>query len=251
MCPEKEASFERVAHFYEVLANAEKRLQRESGLLRGVLQQAPGHRVLDLACGTGVHALWFAREGAEVTATDLSDGMIAYARKQRPHARIDYCVSDMRTPPEGVWDLAVSMGNSLSLLVTEDDLSQVFERVSARLGPGGLFFFQVLNYSRPEAQRPRHRIEEATLPEGRLTAIKNLVPVGEFTLLALNFFVEEGGGRFQSNVDTAVLRHWTKEDLIAVAGESALAPVDFWGGFDGEGFDPSNSADLIALFKKG
>lgn len=243
-------AFGRIAHYYEVLANAERRLYRESPLLRMVLQLAPGNRVLELACGTGLHALWFAQQGADVTATDLSEAMIAYARQHRPHERIQYLVHDMRTPPHGIWDLAVCLGNSLSLLVTEEDLRQCFARVGERLSPGGLFLFQVLNYGRTGAQQPRHRVEDAMLPEGKLIAVKNLVPVGDYTLLALNFFVEEGGGRFRSTVDTAILRHWTKEGLFTLASENGLAPVHFFGGFNEEVFDASSSPDFIALLRR-
>ncbi|MFO7976971.1 MAG: methyltransferase domain-containing protein [Candidatus Hydrogenedentota bacterium] len=118
-------AFGRIAHYYEVLANAERRLYRESPLLRMVLQLAPGNRVLELACGTGLHALWFAEEGAEVTASDLSEAMIAYARQHRPHERIQYLVHDMRTPPHGIWDLAVCLGSKEYWICINNDSSMV------------------------------------------------------------------------------------------------------------------------------
>jgi len=250
MSSEETRPFERVARYYEVLANARKRLERESPLLSEVFERAPGERVLDLACGTGMHAFWFAQQGASVTATDLSEGMIAYARSHRAHERVDYRAGDMRTPPAGTWDLAICMGNSLSLLIAEADLRRVFSRVGERLSRSGLFLFQVLNYGRPDARQPRHRVEDALLPEGKLVAVKNLVPVGNYTLLALNFFVEEEQGRFQSAVDTAVLRHWSQDELIALARESALETEGLYGGFRGEPFETSVSPDLIVLLRK-
>lgn len=39
----------------------------------------PGRRVLELACGTGEDAIWLARQGAQVTATDGSAGMVQAA----------------------------------------------------------------------------------------------------------------------------------------------------------------------------
>ena len=251
MASKESGAFERVAAYYEALANARKRLEREGPLLLEVLRRAPGERVLDLACGTGLHALWFAENGATVTATDLSEAMIAYAMRHRPHERLRYLAADMRNPPEGEWDLAICMGNSLSLLNTEQDLRAAFARVRERLSPGGLFLFQILNYARPAAQEPRQRIERRTLPEGNLIAVKNLVPEGEHTLLALNFFVEGEGGRFEASVDTAVLRNWSLETLVDVAGEAGLAEVELFGGFDRAPFDASVSPDLIGLFEKG
>jgi SAM-dependent methyltransferase len=40
----------------------------------------PGDHVLELGCGTGEDAIWLARRGLRVTATDVSPGMLAVAR---------------------------------------------------------------------------------------------------------------------------------------------------------------------------
>lgn len=40
----------------------------------------PGEEVLEVACGTGEDAVWLARRGVEVTATDASAEMVAVAR---------------------------------------------------------------------------------------------------------------------------------------------------------------------------
>ncbi|HEY1015278.1 MAG TPA: methyltransferase domain-containing protein, partial [Herpetosiphonaceae bacterium] len=39
----------------------------------------PGDRALELGCGTGEDALWLARRGVAVTATDVSPGMLRVA----------------------------------------------------------------------------------------------------------------------------------------------------------------------------
>jgi ubiquinone/menaquinone biosynthesis C-methylase UbiE len=42
----------------------------------------PGGRILDLACGTGTDAFWFARHGYTVHGVDISDGMLNRAREK-------------------------------------------------------------------------------------------------------------------------------------------------------------------------
>ncbi len=76
------AAFDGVAPTYDS-GFTERRLGR---WLRARVQQeaapflAPGSRVLELACGTGEDALWLARRGCHVLATDASQGMLSVAR---------------------------------------------------------------------------------------------------------------------------------------------------------------------------
>jgi 2-polyprenyl-3-methyl-5-hydroxy-6-metoxy-1,4-benzoquinol methylase len=232
---------------YEVLANAAARLEREGPCLLDILDRAPGTRCLDLACGTGLHARYLAEQGATVDAWDLSPAMIAYAREHRAHGGVTYAVGDMRSPSGGPWDLALCLGNSLSLLQTESDLETTFARLRASLNPGGLFLFQMLNYLSAQSKEPRHRVETANSEQTSIIAVKSLVPRGEHTLLSLNYFVEYERDRTDSFSETATLRNWTRGEFERVAGRTGFALQDTRGSFDGSAFDPARSSDLIML----
>lgn len=54
-----------------------------------------GLRVLDLGCGTGRHALRLAAAGANVTAIDFSDGMLAQARKRAGTLPVEFRAHDL------------------------------------------------------------------------------------------------------------------------------------------------------------
>jgi hypothetical protein len=51
-------------------------------------------------------------------------------------------------------------------------------------------------------------------------------------------------------VDTAILRNWRREHLLAAARGDGLIPLEFFGGFDHAGFDEAASPDLIGLLRK-
>lgn len=53
---------------------------------------APGQRVLELGCGTGEDAVWLARRGVRVTATDASAGMLAATRAKSEAAGVSQLV---------------------------------------------------------------------------------------------------------------------------------------------------------------
>jgi SAM-dependent methyltransferase len=72
----------------------------------------PGQRVLELGCGTGEDALWLARQGVQVVATDVSAAMMAIARAKAARAGLSDYVTfarlDLAAPQAAdavhVWD---------------------------------------------------------------------------------------------------------------------------------------------------
>ncbi len=242
-------AFNSVASYYEVLSDSAARLDRESPLLAEWLQRAPGNRVWDIACGTGLHAQYFAEMGANVLATDASAEMVRHAQQRRHHPRIRYVVADMRSLESQSADLVVCLGNSLSLLGSVSEVAAVVAEVAERLAPGGMFAAQVVNNAAKGMGQPRHRVELKETEDGQVVAVKSLVPLGEKTLLSLNFF-HESAGSWESASDTAVLLHLAVEDFQAAAQEAGLQVAGVYGGFDRRAFDPGTSPDLIVVMAR-
>ncbi len=74
--------------------------------LRGIVQSrlsqhfTAGDHILELGCGTGEDALWLADRGLHVTATDVSEGMLATARaKCASNPRVQVEKLDLRRLP--------------------------------------------------------------------------------------------------------------------------------------------------------
>src|SRR5262245_58059949 len=67
----------------------------EEPLVREAIGRARGLAVLDLGCGTGRHALWLAAAGAEVTAVDFSEGMLAEARRKPGAEAVRFVAHDL------------------------------------------------------------------------------------------------------------------------------------------------------------
>jgi len=92
--------------------------------LEGVFR--PGQRVLEVGCGTGEDAVWLARRGVEVVATDSSPAMLEVARRKAATAgvaeRVSFAPLDLariavELPPPGVpFDGALSDFGALNCL---------------------------------------------------------------------------------------------------------------------------------------
>ena len=112
----------------------------------------PVGSVLELAAGPAEHARELARRGLRATALDRSPAMCGYAaaRAKSGGVTLDVIEADMRdfriADPAGnpvLFDLAVTMLNSVCHLFTLDDLVRHLAAVRAQLVPGGLYIAEL------------------------------------------------------------------------------------------------------------
>lgn len=106
----------------------------------------PTRRVLDLACGTGRHALELEALGHEVLGVDHSEPMLAVARARaaRAGASARFQVGDLRSLAiEGSpFDAAVCLFDSIGYVVTNEALERALRGIRGALRPGGLFVLE-------------------------------------------------------------------------------------------------------------
>jgi SAM-dependent methyltransferase len=106
-------------------------------------------RVLDIGCNAGLHALEWARRGAEVVGIDSAPVAIELARQRaagHPAARFEVAdLLDGRLDRWGRFDLVTALGGVFNC-VSRTDLVPAFRAVRAALTPDGEFVFDVLRW---------------------------------------------------------------------------------------------------------
>ena len=102
--------------------------------------------MLELACGTGRHAIEFGRLGYDVVATDYSEDMLAQAkaRSHREGSGAAFQQADMREVNLAGqrFDTAVCLFDSIGYVQTNDAVREVLLGVWEHLNAGGLFVFE-------------------------------------------------------------------------------------------------------------
>lgn len=143
--------FRRVAPFYDLLVRPVAGVRE--AFVRFV-SPAPGARVLDVATGTGLQALAFAARGFDTTGVDLSDDMLAVARRKKPHAHARFERADGTRLPfaDGSVDVAV-MSFALHCMPEEVRAQVVAEMCRVTRTPGGCV--ALVDYGLPEHQPAR------------------------------------------------------------------------------------------------
>jgi SAM-dependent methyltransferase len=120
---------------------------REVSFIEESLSVERGGALLDLACGTGRHAIDLARRGYEVVGFDLSLAMLARAGEdaQDRATKLNFVQGDMREMTfdeqfDGVYCWNTSFG-----YFDEEKNAQVVDRVHRSLKAGGQFLLDVVN----------------------------------------------------------------------------------------------------------
>ena len=131
-------SFDRAAWFYEPLARLHSTGQIAAAKAWQVELMNPGDKVLYVGVGTGEDALLAARRGAEVTAIDLSAGMLrrAKAKFDREGLAGEFIEGDVREHDRpGRYD-AVTANFFLNCFV-EPEMVAMLRCVASLVRPGG------------------------------------------------------------------------------------------------------------------
>ena len=112
----------------------------------------PDAHILDMGCGTGLHAIRLAERGHKVIGLDKSENAIDHAKaKARGKENIRFEVADIESEQfhkYGIQDLVISLGNTISHL-PRHSLIPLFDKVRRNLAPGGIFTFNTIYWASP------------------------------------------------------------------------------------------------------
>jgi ubiquinone/menaquinone biosynthesis C-methylase UbiE len=167
-----ETGYDRLAPSYDADIGANRIGTRMREVFRTALMRVfrPGQRVFEIGCGTGIDALWLARQGIEVVATDISDRMIEQVREKATHEALASRVACQKVAACDIGVLANTFGEKsfnggychAGALNMEPKLSRVPDGIRTLLSPGGHFVCSVINQTSlfetlfyPAVLRPR------------------------------------------------------------------------------------------------
>jgi len=208
-------------------------------------------RVLDVACGTGMHTIELARRGYRSVGADLSAGMIAKARQnaQAAGVQVDFQAVGFGELVDRFrgFDAVLCLGNSLPHLLDEAALASALQDFNDCLRPGGLLLIQNRNFDAVLASQQRWMSPEAHSEgdqEWIFWRFYDFDPDGllSFHLLTLT---RSGTAPWQQKVDSTRL-YPQREELLADALKAAgFTKQSVFGDLAANPFDPMTSSNLV------
>lgn len=122
---------------YDEVENKTRDLEKKAG--QQVLSTIPFASVLELGCGTGKNTEWLQHRAKQLTAVDLSEGMLAKAKEKVDSEHVHFQQADLTKP----WDFVpekVDLITCSLILEHIEDLSFIFRQASNVLHDGGYFY---------------------------------------------------------------------------------------------------------------
>lgn len=245
---------------YDLMVSWEERLRREEPFFRKVFADNGARSVLDVACGTGMHAIAFARWGLSASGADLSPEMIDRARAHGREAGVDvaWAVAAFGglvaafPNAAGTFDAVTCLGNSLPHLPDDVALDGALTDMAAMLRSGGVLVVQDRNYDRVLAERARFMPITARGRPGDETIFLRLTDfLGDdrlgFTILTLR----NAGGAWSCAAKTTALRGIERATLERSLDRAGFGRVDCFGSYAREAFGAPGTGDLVVVTVKG
>jgi SAM-dependent methyltransferase len=151
--------YDQMASLYHLIfPNWDTSIERQAGQLSAIIRERWGSgpkSILDVTCGIGTQAIGLAQQGYIVTASDLSAGAVARAKNEAQNrgVKIDFSVCDVRAGHsyhQRQFDVVISCDNSITHLLTDDDLLLALRQIHECTRPGGGCIVTVRDYDREE-----------------------------------------------------------------------------------------------------
>ncbi len=246
-------TFEELALAYDNAIDWELRLKREIPFLVDLVDGKGEARILDLACGSGRHAVALAQQGYKVVGLDKSKSMIKAARKlaRKEKVTVDFLVADMVTMKEAVegeFNLITCLGNSLALLPSYNVLKKTIAAVHPLLGIGGMFSVQTLNFEEIRRSGFRFFPLKGGYTENGLevvfTRFFESIERKDIVTMVLSSFLKQTEG-WASHVSTQQVLQLDKSILENALRNAGFSQMKFYASYARQPFLPEESRNIL------
>jgi SAM-dependent methyltransferase len=159
--------FNSYARYYDLLYR-DKDYYGESNFVHQLIQThtSNAHDILELGCGTGIHAIELAKQGYKIQGVDFSDKMLEQANDRLcalpPDlaSRLKFHHGDIRQIRlHQKFDVVISLFHVICYQTTNEDLLAAFATVREHLKSGGIFIFDVWYGPAVLSDRPTVRVK--------------------------------------------------------------------------------------------
>ena len=117
--------------------------------------------ILDLGCGTGIHAKLLAEKGYQVCGVDLSSEMLMVAKENYCHPKVEFYQGDITSLRlQKKVDVVTALFHVMSYQTSNKVLVDMFATAKHHLNPNGIFIFDFWYGPAVLTDRPAVRVKK-------------------------------------------------------------------------------------------
>ncbi len=257
----KKEAYDDFSGDYDRFVNWEERLSAEMPFLLEKLQSAVPEngrpaRVLDAACGTGMHAIALAEAGNRVSSADIRKEMIRAAKENACTAQLDV---DFKTAGFGTlteafgssssrpFDTIICLGNSLPHLLSQEAILGTLTDMAKCLHPSGYLLLQNRNFDAVMAEKNRwlgtQSYKEGTR-EWLFLRFYDFDPDGLITFNIIRLF-RDSNDPWKQNISTTRLFPLKQEILLPLLEKAGFHQISCFGQMGSGAFDRMKNGNLV------
>lgn len=205
--------------------------------LFGEIADEPVRRLLDVACGTGRHALQFHRQGYEVVGTDVAEDMLgcAHVAAAAAAAEVRFERQDMRALdiPGPAFDAAVCLFDAVGHVRTNAEIRDVFDGVRRHLRPGGLFVLEFWHAAAILAHYEPLRIRRFETSDGDILRISetSLDCQTQTARVRHSIYEHRTNGTYDSAVESQTNRFFGLQEMSSLLESCRFETVQAFSGY--------------------
>lgn len=208
------------------------------------LELPEGADVLDLCCGMGRHSMALHGFGFQVTGIDLSEVLLAEAKKLDREGKVRWIRGDMRSVPlTDRFDAVVNLFTSFGYFAEPSDNERVLKEIQRLLKPDGRFIIDYLNPSYVAA----HLVPHSVRTEGEITIDERRRIEDGFVRKTIVLQDEKNRGERVYEEQVKLLDRATFLQMLNRAG---LVVDAVYGGYDASPYEPADSKRMIFVGRR-
>jgi len=234
--------FSKSAQYYdEIYASMDKDYAAEASKTHQLIQKyqhsrlmdkrSPGKSLLDVACGTGLHADHLSKY-YQVEGLDLDRQMLSVAKKKHPNIRFQQ--GDMTDFDLGrQFDAIVCLFSSIGYVKTKSRLQKAMRAMSRHLLPGGVLLVEPW-FSPEQWHAGRAFMTQIDKPDLKIVRMSHSGQRGKISLLEFQYLIGTAKG-IDHQVEVHELGLFTHQEYLDTFKGTGLSVTHDPQGLDGRG----------------
>jgi SAM-dependent methyltransferase len=232
----------RHAELYDLFYEA-KPYAAEVGYLHDLLQRLPEQpvrRVLDIACGTGSHAIELERLGYDVFGCDLSEDMLVRAREKARAASsaMRFERQDMRTldVDSRPFDAVLCLFDAIGHVQTTGAIKQTFRAVHGHLRDDGLFVLEFWHAAAMVGHHDPLRVRRLTTGCGEILRLSETTVDLALQCATVRHAIYDlrEDGTYQTAVERQINRFFSLPEMTALLDDCDFDVVKHYSGYSSD-----------------